>query len=59
MPYHVLMRQDLDDRIWTEPIRNGALGLGVSDVGLAKACRVGGVPAPPRGYCAQLRHGKV
>lgn len=55
---HVLNRQDLCDRVWTEPIRTVALSLGVSDVGLAKACRVAGVPVPPRGYWAKLKHGK-
>lgn len=58
MPHHVLTRQDLYDRVWTEPIRTVALHLGVSDVGLAKACRVAGVPVPPRGYWSQLRHGQ-
>lgn len=58
MPHHVLTRQDLYERVWTEPIRTVALSLGVSDVGLAKACRVAGVPVPPRGYWAQRRHGK-
>lgn len=58
MPHHVLTRQDLYDRVWTEAIRTVALSLGVSDVGLAKACRVAGVPVPPRGYWTKLRHGK-
>ena len=58
MPHHVLTRQDLYERVWTEPIRTVARSLGVSDVGLAKACRVAGVPVPPRGYWAKLQHGK-
>lgn len=58
MPHHVLTRQDLYDRVWTEPIRTVALSLEVSDVGLAKACRVASVPVPPRGYWAKLQHGK-
>lgn len=58
MPHHIFTRRDLYDRVWTEPIRTAALSLGVSDVGLAKACRVAGVPVPPRGYWAKLQHGK-
>lgn len=35
-----------------------AAELGISDVGLAKACRRHAVPAPPRGYWAKLRAGQ-
>lgn len=58
MTHHVFTRQALYDQIWTEPMRTVALGLGVSDVGLAKACRVADIPVPPRGYWAKLQHGK-
>ncbi len=58
MPHHVLTRGDLYDRVWTEPIRTVARRLEVSDVGLAKACRVAGVPVPPRGYWSQVKHGR-
>jgi len=49
MPHHVFTRRALYDRVWAEPISRVARSLGVSDVGLAKACRVAGIPLPPRG----------
>lgn len=58
MTHHVFTRQALYDRIWAEPMRTVALSLGVSDVGLAKACRAADIPAPPRGWWAKLQHGK-
>ena len=58
MVHHVLTRTALYAAVWSEPIRTVALRLGVSDVGLAKACRVAGVPVPPRGYWTQRRHGQ-
>lgn len=58
MVHHVLTRTALYAAVWTEPIRTVARRLEVSDVGLAKACRVAGVPVPPRGYWTQLRHGQ-
>ena len=39
-------------------MRTVARSLGVSDVGLAKACRAAGIPTPPRGWWAKLQHGK-
>lgn len=33
--------------------------LGISDVGLAKACRRNGIPVPPRGHWAKLAAGKA
>lgn len=58
MPRHVFTRQALYVRVWSEPMRTIAVELGVSDVGLAKACRAAGVPTPPRGYWAKKHHGK-
>ncbi len=58
MSHNVFTRQALYDRVWTEPMRTVATALGVSDVGLAKACRKAGVPVPPRGYWAKLQHRK-
>ena len=58
MPHHVFTRQALYERVWAEPIRTVARSLGVSDVGLAKACRAAGIPTPPRGWWAKLQHGK-
>lgn len=44
--------------VWTEPIRTIATRLGVSDVGLTKACKRSDIPTPERGYWAKLAHGK-
>jgi len=45
-----LTRQELYDRVWAEPIDKLCKEFGISDVGLAKACRRHSVPVPPRGY---------
>lgn len=58
MPHHVCTRSALYERVWTEPMRTVARSLGVSDVGLAKACRTAGIPVPPRGYWAKRQHSK-
>lgn len=58
MTHHVFTRQALYDRVWAEPMRTVALSLGVSGVGLAKACRAAAIPVPPRGYWAKLQHNK-
>lgn len=58
MTKHVFTRQALYDRVWSEPMRLLAPSLGVSDVGLAKACRAADLPTPPRGWWAKLQHGK-
>lgn len=58
MPHHVFTRQALYDRVWAEPICTVARSLGVSDVGLAKACRAADIPTPPRGWWAKLQHCK-
>lgn len=51
-------RHELHELVWTEPIRKLAVKFGVSDVGLAKACRRAYIPVPERGYWAKLRSGK-
>lgn len=55
MVHHVLTRQTLHDRIWAEPVCAVASSLGLSDVGLLKACRRAGVQTPPRGYWTRAR----
>ena len=47
---HTFYRQNLFDLVWSEPIRMIAKRLGISDVGLAKACRRADLLLPPRGY---------
>ena len=45
--------QELFDRVWKTPVLKLAQEIGVSDVGLAKACRKAGIPLPSRGYWAK------
>ncbi|WP_425992828.1 hypothetical protein [Brevundimonas sp. TWP2-3-2] len=58
MVYHVLTREALYEQVWSRPVRTVAQDLGVSDVGLGKACRSAGIPTPPRGFWTRLHHGK-
>jgi hypothetical protein len=53
-----MKRSELYARVWSTPMTKLAAELGISDVGLAKACRRHAVPAPPRGYWAKLRAGQ-
>ncbi len=46
-------REDLFKRVWVEPLLKLAAEIGVSDVGLAKACRRAEIPLPGRGYWAK------
>lgn len=55
---YVFTRQQLYDLVWSGPITTLAKSLTISDVGLAKACRRGDIPLPPRGYWAKLNAGK-
>lgn len=45
-----LTREALYERVWQKPIREVASELGISDVGLAKACRRNGIPLPHQGH---------
>jgi len=51
-------RQELYDLVWSEPMQKLAKRFGLSDVGLAKACRSADIPRPGRGYWARLAAGK-
>jgi hypothetical protein len=53
-----MKRSDLYQKVWSTPITRLAAELGLSDVGLAKACRRHAVPVPPRGYWAKLKAGQ-
>lgn len=55
---HRFSRQELHDLAWSEPMRNLAKRLEISDTGLAKACKRADIPRPPRGYWAKLSAGK-
>lgn len=54
----VLSRKELYDKVWSVPMHTLSKELGMSDVGLAKACRRRGIPVPPRGYWAKKHAGK-
>lgn len=48
-------KEELSRRVWTEPIRDIARDLGVSDVAVHKRCRRLGVEKPPQGYWLHSR----
>ena len=53
-----LEREALYREVWVEPVITVAKRYGLSDVGLRKICKKLGVPLPPAGYWAKVRHGK-
>lgn len=55
---HNLGREELYERVWSEPMATLAPKLGISDVALKKRCKKLGIPTPPRGYWAKLEAGK-
>lgn len=52
-------RSELYAKVWAQPMSRLAKELGISDVGLPKACSRHAVPAPPRGYWAKLHAGQT
>lgn len=55
---HRFTRQELYQLVWSEPMIQLAKRFGLSDVGLAKACRRAAIPVPERGYWAKRQAGK-
>jgi hypothetical protein len=55
---HFLTRELLYQLVWQAPVSEVAPRLGITDVGLAKACRRSNIPIPSRGYWAKLESGK-
>ena len=53
-----LSREDLYERVWTTPMMHLAEEFGLSGPGLAMICEKHGIPRPPRGYWAKIRHGQ-
>jgi len=51
---HSFSREALYELVWSESIRTLAPRLGISDVGLAKACARANIPTPDRGYWARV-----
>lgn len=44
--------------VWEKAVTHVAKDFGVSDVAIRKICIKHGVPTPPLGYWAKLKHGK-
>ena len=53
-----LTRSELFERVWSTPMMTLAAEWGLSDRGLAKACRRVRIPVPPRGYWARREAGQ-
>jgi hypothetical protein len=54
----ILKRDDLYKLVWSESVHKLSKQHGLSDVGLAKACRKMGIPLPGRGYWAMKASGR-
>jgi Phage integrase family len=55
---HHFRREELFNLVWKAPITIIAARIGISDVGLAKACHRSQIPLPPRGYWARVSAGQ-
>lgn len=54
----VLKREELFNRVWSEPVSTLAVEYGISGVALAKICKRMGLPVPSRGYWARKAAGR-
>lgn len=54
----LLTREELYEKVWSEPMSILGTKLGISDVGLAKMCRRMRVPRPYRGFWARKAAGQ-
>jgi hypothetical protein len=59
MNYELWDRDSLYEEVWATPMAKLAKKYGISDVGLAKACRKLSIPLPGRGYWAKKDAGHV
>ncbi len=55
---HSFTRKELFDLVWATPVKTLATEYGLSDVGLAKTCKLHGIPLPERGHWAKKEAGK-
>ncbi|HWD92274.1 MAG TPA: hypothetical protein VG938_07990 [Verrucomicrobiae bacterium] len=53
-----LTREELYDKVWSQPTTKVAAELGISDVALSKRCKKLQVPKPPPGYWAKVEAGQ-
>lgn len=56
---HYFRRDELYTMVWTSPVSEIAVRLGVSDVALAKLCRRAEIPIPGRGFWQQAEAGRA
>lgn len=56
---HYFRREDLYNLVWTSPVSEVAVRLGVSDVALAKLCHRAEIPIPGRGYWQRAEAGQA
>lgn len=56
-PRKKLSREELYEEVWQTPIHRLSVKYGLSDVGLAKACKRMDIPRPPRGYWRRVQTG--
>jgi hypothetical protein len=52
-------REELFEKVWTEPMTKLAKSFGISDVGLRKKCKKLNIPLPPQGYWLRKQFGKT
>ena len=57
-PLCTFTREALYKLVWSESTRTLSKRFGISDVGLAKACRRANIPTPDRGYWARVAAGQ-
>lgn len=57
MAVRSIQRRELHALIWSKPMRDAAAQLGMSDVGLKKACIRHNIPVPPQGYWNRIAAG--
>ena len=57
-PLCTFTREALYKLVWSESTRTLSKRFGISDVGLAKACRRANIPTPDRGYWARVSAGQ-
>jgi len=55
---YTFTRQEIFEKVWAMPMKKLAPEIGVTDSGLAKACRKANIPLPPRGFWAKKEAGK-
>lgn len=53
-----LLRRELYDLVWSQPLRTLSERFGISDVALRKCCQRSAIPTPERGYWARKDAGK-